>query len=144
MQRDPTVHNPSFRGWSRIVAPVQDDLVLANDRHLQANPAREIDLPTLRCVRPKWALTTAQAAALLDALAALPKTMAGLAILTGLRRGELFALRWQDLDLAERSLTVREAVYEGIFGTPKTEPGPPRRPRSVAAPSAIGALQGAL
>ena len=39
--------------------------------HLQANPAREIDLPTLRYVRPKWALTTAQAVALLDALAAL-------------------------------------------------------------------------
>jgi integrase len=109
--------------------------------HLQANPAREIDLPTLRCVRPKWALTTAQAVALLDALAALPKTMAGLAILTGLRRGELFALRWQDLDLAERSLTVREAVYEGIFGTPKTEAGLRRVPLSVAATRLIETWQ---
>ena len=36
--------------------------------HLQENPARGVDLPTLRCVRPKWALTTAQAAPLLDAL----------------------------------------------------------------------------
>jgi integrase len=85
----------------------------------------------------KWALTTGQAAALLDALAALPKTMAGLAILTGLRRGELFALRWKDLDLAERSLTVREAVYEGIFATPKTEAGVRRVPLSVAATQLI-------
>ena len=45
-----------------------------------------------RAVRPKWVLTTSQAALLLEALPALPRTMAGLAMLTGLRRGELFAL----------------------------------------------------
>jgi len=105
--------------------------------HLQVNPAREVDLPTLRCVRPKWALTTAQAAALLGALPALPKTMAGLALLTGLRRGELFALRWKDLDLAERTLTVRQAVYERVFDTPKTQAGLRRVPLSAAAVQVI-------
>ncbi len=63
--------------------------------HLQENPARGVDLPTLRNVRPKWALTTAQATALLSALPPLARTMVGLAILSGLRRGELFALRWK-------------------------------------------------
>ena len=63
--------------------------------HLKDNPARDVDLPTLRTVRPKWALTTHQAALLLEALAPLGRTMVGLAILSGVRRGELFALRWQ-------------------------------------------------
>jgi len=49
--------------------------------------------------------------------------MVGLAILSGLRRGELFALRWHDIDEHARVLTVREAVYDGIFATPKTEAG---------------------
>lgn len=101
--------------------------------HLRSNPARDVGLPTLRCVRPKWALTTSQAAALLEALPALPKAMAALALLTGLRRGELFALRWKDLDLAERTLTVRESVYEGVFDTPKTEAGCRRMPLSAGA-----------
>jgi integrase len=87
--------------------------------HLQDNPARGVDLPKLRTVRPKWALTREQAAALLDGLPPLSRAMGGLAILSGLRRGELFALRWQDIDREARVLTVREAVYDGTFGTPK-------------------------
>jgi len=85
--------------------------------HLQDNPARGVDLPKLRTVRPKLALTREQAAALLEALPALSRAMAGLAILSGLRRGELFALRWQDIDEESRVLTVREAVYDGAHGT---------------------------
>lgn len=74
-------------------------------------------------------------------LPALPKTMAGLAMLTGLRRCELFALRWKDLDLAERHLTVREAIYEGIFDTPKTVAGLRRVPLSAGAVQLIEAWQ---
>jgi len=101
--------------------------------HLKDNPARDVDLPTLRTVRPKWALTTHQAALLLEALAPLGRTMVGLAILSGVRRGELFALRWQDLDEPDRTLAVREAVYEGRFDTPKTQAGVRRIPLSDAA-----------
>ena len=61
--------------------------------HLQDNPAREVDLPALKTVRPKWALTIPQAAQLLEALQPLARTMVGLVMLSGLRRGEVFALR---------------------------------------------------
>ena len=91
--------------------------------HLQDNPARQVDLPKLTNVRPKWVLTTGQAGVLLEALPPLPRTMVGLALLSGLRRGELFALRWSDVDERLQFLTVREAVYEGTFSTPKTEAG---------------------
>ena len=59
--------------------------------------------------------------------------MVGLAILSGLRRGELFALRWRDIDEQARLLTVREAVYDGVFSTPKTEAGARRIPLSDTA-----------
>jgi integrase len=90
-------------------------------QHLPENPARGVRLPKLRTVRPKWVLTIEQGAALLNALAPLPRTLAGLAILSGVRRGELFALRWKDVDEQAGVLRIREAVYEGSFGTPKTE-----------------------
>jgi integrase len=90
--------------------------------HLQANPARGVEMPRLKTVRPKWALTVDQAIALFDQLPwLLPRTMVGLALLGGARRGELFAFRWRDLDEQNRCLHVREAVYEGTFDEPKTD-----------------------
>lgn len=91
--------------------------------HLEANPARDGDLPELKTVRPKWVLTPAQAADLLDKLPALPKTMVGIALSSGLRRGELFALRWKAFDAGSRCIVISEAVYEGEFNTPKTAAG---------------------
>ena len=60
--------------------------------------------------------------------------MVGVALLTGLRRGELFALRWKAVDLDCGTLQVQEAVYEGTFGTPKTAAGL----RSVPLPARRG------
>jgi integrase len=54
------------------------------------------------------------ACALLEALPPLGRTMVGLAMLSGVRRGELFALRWRDLDEQDRTLaTVREHQQSG-------------------------------
>jgi len=89
--------------------------------HLQINPARGVEMPRLKTVRPKWALTVDQAIALFEQLPwLLPRTLVGLALLGGPRRSELFAFRWRDLDETNRCLYVREAVYEGTFDDPKT------------------------
>ena len=106
--------------------------------HLRDNPARGVTLPTLRTVRPKWALTAGQTSSLLDKLPPLGRAMVALAILSGLRRGELFALRWRDVDERARTLTVREAVYDGTFSTPKTDAGRRQIPLSDAALEFIG------
>jgi integrase len=70
---------------------------------------------------------------LLEALPPLARTMVGVALCSGLRRGELFALRWRDVDEQNQSLTVSEAVYEGAFSTPKTAAGQRPIPLSAAA-----------
>ena len=46
--------------------------------------------------------------------------MVALALVTGLRRGEILALRWKDFDPDVRTLTVRPAIYEERIDTPKT------------------------
>ena len=41
--------------------------------------------------------------------------------------------RWRDIDDVAQRLTVRESVYDGPFGTPKTEAGVRQIPLSTAA-----------
>jgi integrase len=60
-----------------------------------------------------------------------------LAVTTGLRLGEILGLRWQDVNLAEGVLAVRQALQQtregDRFKTPKTH----RSNRSVALPAAV-------
>jgi len=57
------------------------------------------------------------------------RTMIIVALRTGLRRGELLGLRWEDVDLVNGKLYVRESYVRGVFGTPKS--GKPREFRSL-------------
>jgi len=91
--------------------------------YLRSNPAQGLDLPQLRTVREKQALTVEQAGDLLAALPLLPRVMVGLCLMTGIRRGELFALRWRDIHEGTCCLRIEQAVYEGVFGSPKTVAG---------------------
>ena len=88
--------------------------------HIAANPALGVRLPKLVTVRPKWVLSPAQAGPLLALLAPVARTLVGLALLTGVRRGELFSLRWKSFDEARGILRIEEAIYEGVIDTPKT------------------------
>ena len=52
--------------------------------------------------------------------------------LTGMRRGELVALRWSDLDLARSTMTVNQAVHRGRRRRSRQRA---RRPAAAAASS---------
>jgi integrase len=49
------------------------------------------------------------------------------ALRTGLRRGELLGLRWEDVDLVRGKIQVQHSYVRGVFGTPKSG-----KPREVA------------
>jgi integrase len=51
---------------------------------------------------------------------ALARRLVEAALCTALRRGELLALRWRDVELLEGRLHVREALVRGRFGSPKS------------------------
>ena len=48
------------------------------------------------------------------------RAMVTLALRTGLRLGELRALRWQDVDLRNARLVVRRAAWQNLVGVPKS------------------------
>ncbi len=85
-----------------------------------ANPAKgRLRLPPRDAVRPKRVIWPAEFHKLVLVLEQPYSTVVVLAVLAGLRRGELAALRWND-NLRPGVLTVDEAVYCGKLGSPKT------------------------
>ncbi|MEN3313724.1 MAG: hypothetical protein V7645_3053 [Actinomycetota bacterium] len=82
-------------------------------------------------------LSFEESKALLKAADAEWRPMVLTALRTGLRIGELLALRWDDVDLASARLLVRRNVYRGAFGSPKGG-----RERQVSlSPETVAALQ---
>jgi integrase len=88
--------------------------------YLPENPARAIKMPERTLKRPHSALSIDEVQKLLVALGEPERTFALVAVLTGLRLGELLALRWGRIDLNNSVLHVEENCYLGRFGTPKT------------------------
>jgi len=72
-------------------------------------------------------LTFEEADRLIAAAQGEEQTMIIVALRTGLRLGELLALRWEDVDLVAGRVCVRRRLYRGKVGTPKGG-----KPREVA------------
>ncbi len=71
-------------------------------------------------------LTCEEVSALLNLLPAHAYAMVILAAVTGLRRGELVGLRWEDIDFGKGLIHVRRSLVDQVEGLPKTEAS--RRP----------------
>jgi integrase len=97
-----------------------------------SNPCEVIDLPPASTSEEIRFLTVSEVDALAKAAVAgehqtLDRAMYVVAAMTGLRQGELIALRWQDVDRDARRVRVRRSHVLGEFDTPKSR----RSERSV-------------
>lgn len=88
---------------------------------VEVNPVRGIMLPPKRTIRPRRALTPKEVQDLLAQLAEPCRTIVILILMTGMRIGEVLAMRWGKIDWKNRTILVDEGVYDGEISTPKTE-----------------------
>ena len=87
-----------------------------------------------RAAKPSFRyLEFEEAQCLLNAADTAWRPMIMLAMQTGLRMGELLALRWQDVNFVKSHITVVRAVACGVVGTPKSN-----KPRSVSFGDQVG------
>ncbi len=103
------------------------------DGDLAVNPCAGLRLPAVRGRRDRI-VSPGEAAELLSALPLSERPLWALALYAGLRRGELMALRWQDVDLATGVIRVERSwdVKEGVTVEPKSRSGRRRVPIAAA------------
>ena len=104
--------------------------------YLDANPAQYVERPRVE-IEEMQVLTPPEIRRLLDAADEPVRTLLLCAVLTGMRRGELLGLKWEDVDFEGNRLHVRRSLWRGKFVTPKS-----RRSRRaiVLAPTLKAAL----
>lgn len=97
-------------------------------RWIHENPCDLLELPTATQETEIRFLTVDEAECLIDA--AIPgehqhvdRALYVTAAMTGLRQGELIALRWQDVDWSAQRIRVRRNHVLGAFDTPKSRRG---------------------
>jgi integrase len=107
-----------------------------------SNPCEGVEMPAKDRSEEIHFLNTEELQALLRStggrLAQLDRLMYLTAAMTGMRQGEIVALRWRDVDWIARRIRVRQSHVRGEFGTPKSK----RSSRSVPlADSLAGELE---
>ena len=89
------------------------------------NPIKLVRQSALRQLTPT-VLETHEVRRLLSELQSPFRVMVLLDVTTGLRRSELFALKWSDVDFSNLTIQIQRSIFEGIIGNCKTEAS--RRP----------------
>jgi len=88
---------------------------------IESNPARGIKMPPKGLSKEVTILIAEDFKKLSQNLNEPYRTMVTIAVLTGLRIGELLALRWRVIDFEKGTLRVAESVFQGSFQKPKSE-----------------------
>jgi len=88
--------------------------------YIAENPTPKTKLPRRAYKPQRFVLTPDEIRLLISSLREPVRSVVQLLVLTGLRVGELLALRWPNVDLEAGWLRVAETVYEGHFDMPKT------------------------
>jgi integrase len=84
------------------------------------NPVREVRQSAKRQREPD-VLAPEEVSTLLAALPLYARTMVVVAAVTGLRRGEIVGLRWEDIDFERGVICIRRSLVDQVVGEPKTE-----------------------
>jgi len=87
--------------------------------YISENVVQKTKLPRRQFGAERVVLTPVQVRDLIAKLNGPARSVTLLLVLTGLRVGELLALRWGSIDLKARMLRVCETVYDGHFDNPK-------------------------
>ncbi|HLW82567.1 MAG TPA: tyrosine-type recombinase/integrase [Candidatus Acidoferrales bacterium] len=108
----------TIRGVRATLSTVLEKAV--ERQYLEKNPAHGIRIREADFKKERRCYSAAEVFKLAAALGEPCRTIVLLAVLTGMRIGEILALRWKRVDMLRGTIEVAESFSDGEFGPPKT------------------------
>jgi len=105
--------------------------------YLESNSARAIQIGEREPKQERKLLSLAEVRMLISNLIDPCRTVAIVAVLAGMRIGEILALRWKRIKFQRGTLEVAETFSDGVFGPPKTRSSRRVIPMSTALQEAL-------
>jgi integrase len=129
----------TIRNYVGTLSAIYHFAMHSRRRWATANPCDDVDLPEIEGTEDIRFLDPVEVQALAAAAAAgdyeaVDRAFYVTAAMTGLRHGELIALRWRDVDWKAMRIRVRQNYVLGEYGTPKSK----RSTRSVPMAPEVG------
>lgn len=91
------------------------------DEHINKNPISVVKSPSGEETRIKKPFSIEEINKILDFITPKMKAYFALGFYTGMRTGELIALKWTDIDFKNKIIKVQRAIRQGVEGKPKTK-----------------------
>lgn len=117
-------------------------------RWCQGNPCSAVRRPQIRPSQEIRFLDKKELEAVIEAIdiskkpfGALDRAIILTAAMTGMRQGELLALRWRDVDWKAKRIRVRRNYVRGYWGTPKSFSGQRSMPLAAQVANELWALR---
>jgi len=92
------------------------------EEHITINPVRMIRPPKRKAKKKKIEpFTLDEIDALLSSTQGELRNFLGISFFTGMRSGEVLALKWEDIDFETDTISISKTIAEGIVNSAKTE-----------------------
>lgn len=88
---------------------------------MDTNPIKMVEIPKLKSTYKKQKpLTLDEIDLVLENSSNVMRNFLGISFFTGMRSGELLALKWYDVDFDSDTISITKTIAEGLINSPKT------------------------
>ena len=102
----------------KIFGTILEDAV--RDEILVSNPVSKSKPLPFHHIKEIYPFSLEEIKQILDSAKNQDKNLIATLFMTGMRTGELIGLKWSDIDLEKREISIKRTIGRGIEGTPKT------------------------
>jgi len=113
-----TLKPRTVKNIRNLLGKILEDAMM--DDIIEKNAVRRVTPPKHIQEDDITPFTMKEVKTLIDNATGWTKNFITVAFFTGMRTGELLALKWEDIDFNSKKIVVRRTILHGIVGTPKT------------------------